>query len=708
MNKEQLIEELLNKNLIRICESISYQRFQQIHSSGYSHIPEYKFAELLGINNGNFNNIKNKGQTTIILEELEDRLANKIAEDLLGTKKIEVGQRINYEIFCKFHRVYSYISEARLGRFLELNDDDLYRLRKGKEVTIYRSQFSLEKMVQILIAEGLLNPGYKIDYSQFLNIYTIATQAHPSLSHFSQYAFAKLLEIRKSTFSKFKAPSSTIKLQILKSLAPKDKKWALIVSDEERRIIVKDLITSKGAKSYESCNYQRFKELYYGYEQYSEYNFALILDVSKSNFSSMKRGKEARILKDCLDKEDILSELLASGKLQIGEKINYQKFNELYKDYEYLGVYIFADIIEVNENVIENLQRDSNATTVVLKSRIQEIKQTDNFRNYKEQAKKYVETLFQTGKIHIGQEIKYEEFQEIYAPCNYIVEHEFATLLGISYFKYQNMRSMGGKTYIHDYRVIESVNLIGKIEKSKFYSKEEIDDICTKYGITQEDFTRYIIYKGNQKIDITAYLNALNNHNGLFIGKTKMSNHYFEKIYDISITPINRLIGAMCKKYHVLRNMEDYKSEAILYIIENCGDIEKNFFDCENQEIIVHMLIARIRLLLLNKIILHDLKVDTKQKSTSYFYTRRDNKNYDILDKKSDTEEMAISHMDPFMESEIMCELIRKFELGLNKKELLESVMVKFDISQQDLLELLSKRLELKKKNREDISISEE
>ena len=563
-------------------------------------------------------------------------------------------------------------------------------------------------MTQILIAEGLLNPGDKINYSQFSNIYAIATLAHPSLSHFTQYAFAKLLEIRKSTFSKFKAPGSTIKLQILQSLAPRDKKWSSIISDEERMIIVKELIASKGAKSYESCNYQRFKELHCGYEQYSEYNFALILDVSKSGFSSMKRGKEARILKDCLDKEEILSEILANGKLQIGEDIDWQKFSEVYKDYEYLGIFLFADIIEVSEGNIERLRSNKEATTTVLKSRVQEIRQSDNSRNYKAKAKEYVDTLFQTSKIHVGQAIQYDEFKEIYAPCNYITEYEFAALLGISYFRYQNMKFMGTKTYIHDYHVIESVNLIGKIENPKFYSKEEIDGICTKYGITEKDFIRYIIYKGNTKTDITAYLDAINNHNGLFIGTAKMSNQYFEKIYDTFITPINRLIGALCKRYNVVRNMEDYKSEAILYIIENCGDIEKNFFDLKDQEIILRMLIARIRLLLLDKIILHDLKVDAKQKSTSHFYTRIDNKNFDIPDKKSDTEEMAISHIDPFMESEIMCELIRKFELGLNKKELLESVMIKFGISRQDLLELLNKRLELKKQNREDIGISQE
>ena len=704
MNREQLIEELLNKNLIGICESINYQRFQKIHSSGYSHIPEYKFAELLGINNSTFNNIKNRGQTTIILKELEDSLANKIEKDLIGGKKIEVGQRINYETFCEFHKLYSYLSETRFGKFLELNDDDLYRLRNGKKVTIYRSRFSSEKMIQILIAEGLLSPGDKMDYSQFSNIYVIATLTHPSLSHFTQYAFAKLLGIRKSTFSKFKVPDSTIKLQILKSLAPKDKRWAAIISDEERTLIVKDLIASKGASPYEFCDYPRFKELHRGYEQYSEYNFALILDVPKSTFSSMKKGKSARILKDCLDKEAILSEILASGKLQIGEKIDWQKFSEVYKDYEYLGIFLFADIIEVSEGNIERLRNNKEATTIVLKSRVPEIKQSDNPKNYKDKAKEYVKTLFQTNKIHIGQEIQYEEFKELYVPCNYIAEHEFAALLGISYFRYQNMKFIGTKTYIHDYHVIESINLIGKIENPKFYSKEEIDGICTKYGITEEDFIRYIIYKGNLKTDITAYLDALNNHNGLFIGNTKMSNQYFEKIYDIFIMPISRLIGVMCKRYNVVRNIEDYKSEAILYIMENCGDIEKNFFDLEDQKIIVRMLVARIRLLLLEKIILHDLKV----KSTSHFYTSRDNKSFDIPDKKADTEEIAISHIDSSIESEIMCELIRKFELGLNKKELLESVMIKFGVSRQDLLKLLSKRLELKKKNREDIDISQE
>lgn len=87
MNREQLIKELLDKNIIKIGESINYKRFKQIHSNGYSHISEYDFAEMLGINSANFNNVKNKGQNAIILKELipmqEEKLAREISEDLL-------------------------------------------------------------------------------------------------------------------------------------------------------------------------------------------------------------------------------------------------------------------------------------------------------------------------------------------------------------------------------------------------------------------------------------------------------------------------------------------------------------------------------------------------------------------------------------------------------------------------------------------------
>ena len=289
MNREQLIKELLDKKLIKIGESINYTRFKQIHSNGYSHISEYDFAEMIGINSGNFNNVKNKGQNAIILKELipmqEEKIAKEISEDLL--KKLEAGQKINYEQFCglreSYCAIYGDISEAKFGRILELNDDALYNLRRGKEITIFRSKFSSEAIIQSLIQEGITVPGDKITYSKFSEMYEEARKKHPGINHFSQYAFAKLLGIRKSTFTKFK--STSINLQILKNHMTKKKK-TYVVADEERTLIIEELINTKNAKPYEFCDYQRFLELYQGYENISEYNFAYMLDISSSSFST--------------------------------------------------------------------------------------------------------------------------------------------------------------------------------------------------------------------------------------------------------------------------------------------------------------------------------------------------------------------------------------------------------------------------------------
>ena len=716
MNREQLIKELLDKNIIKIGESINYKRFKQIHSKGYSHISEYDFAEMLGIKSSNFNNVKNKGQNAVILKELipmkEEKLAKEISEDLLH--KLEAGQRINYEQFCALREsycaIYGDISEAKFGRILELNYNSLTNLRRGKEIAIFKSKFSSEAIIQLLIQEGIAVPGDKINYSKLYEMYEEARKKHPSINHFSQYAFAKLLGIRKSHFGDLK--TKPVNAQILKNYIPKKKK-NYVVSDEERMRIIENLISTKNAKPYESCDYKRFLELYQGYENISEYNFAYMLDMSSISFSYIKNhGKKARILKDCLNKEQIIDELISSGKLKIGEEIDYTKFSKLFKEYEYLGVYLFADIIEVSEGNIERLRYNPGSTTIALRSRIKKEEKQENSCNYAiEQAKDYVKELFKTGIIHIGQEIDYRSFQDIYSKCSYISENEFATLLGISGFKYQNIRWSGTKTYIHDYKVVEAVKIIGRIEKNRYFSKDETEDICNKYGITKEDFITYFVYRGNFRYNsnIQAYVDVLEENNEIYIGRTRMSNEYFERTYPLFREPIKRLVVTMCKKYSMLRYIEDFESEAIIYMFQNCGDIEKNFSDCKDNQTLINMIIARLKIFLRKKII-DQLRISTKTVSTSYFYTRRNNKEYIIPDNNSNTEETVLeSIIDDTTESKIMCELIRRFENGMDKTELLKSVQIEFGVSQKQLIRILSKRLKEKnmKQETEGVSIEE-
>ena len=184
-----------------------------------------------------------------------------------------------------------------------------------------------------------------------------------------------------------------------------------------------------------------------------------------------------------------------------------------------------------------------------------------------------------------------------------------------------------------------------------------------------------------------------------------MSNEYFEKIYPLLLEPVKRLVGTMCKKYKMLSYMEDFESEAIMYILQDCGDIEKNFLDYKDNQTLINMIICRLKNLLREKIF-NQLKISNKFRSSSHFYEKVKSKT-DISSDSYNTEEKAVKLvMDETTESKIMYELIRRFENGMNKVELLESIQVDFDISKETLLELLSKRVEYKKKNKETIDNS--
>ena len=184
-----------------------------------------------------------------------------------------------------------------------------------------------------------------------------------------------------------------------------------------------------------------------------------------------------------------------------------------------------------------------------------------------------------------------------------------------------------------------------------------------------------------------------------------MTNEYFERNYPILSHPIKRLVGVMCKRYRVLRHMEDLESEVIMYILQNCGDLEKNFSDYIDNQTLINMIISRSKIFLREKI-LNQLKISNKFISASHFYEKVKSKG-DISEDNYNTEEIALqSLMDEKTESEIMCELIRRFENGMTKTELLESIQVDFDISKEELLGLLSKRLQLKNKNKETVNFS--
>lgn len=712
MNEEMIIKELLDKNLIEIGEGIYYAKFCEVHEkSGYTTIKEYDFAQILGISNANFRNLRDKGKKAVILKELipqkEQIQREKIEEDIIGNKKVEPGERISYQKFCDLHKDYSYIPETTFARFLEINSDALYSLRRNRPAIVYKSKYNEEEMIEKIIEEKLVVPGEKLNYSQFLERLELIKKNHPATRHFSEYAIAKLLGVSKSNLGSCKNNNTNI--IILKKYVKRKKKYK--VPEEERIQLVEELIKNRNARPYEYCDYERFLELYRGYEEkYTEKDFYEMLDLTYYDFYEIKKRKgKKRILRDYFDKERVIDELLQSKQITIGEEISLNKFNQLYEGFNYFEKKFFAGILEITEGELEKLQANYTQKVKVLKNRLpkekilsgQEIKNEE-----KNQAKKMLFDLFNKGVIRYNQKIGYIKFKELYSYLGKtrIPEYEFAEMLGISYFQYQNMRHMKKEVRIKNYKIQEAIRIIGALD-ARFYSQEEIEKMINSHNISVEDFIENIVLKGvpEDKIEtyIEVYKDVMRRHKGIYIGKGRMSNKYFEDLYNNIELPIQRLIESICRRYGRRHISEDCKSEALLYILEKCGDIEQNFSDCDDGETAIRMIMARVKWLTTD-LVLSEYRINRRLTSKDRFYirNRKDNQELDILDKQTSVEDKAIKRvMDETTEAKIMCELIRGNENGTEKEELFKQVYRKFEITEEELLLLLEDRL-IKKKDR--------
>jgi len=655
MTKQDFIDELLKNHIVRIGESIDYSRFCEIYAN-YSHIPETQFAALLGITIINLMNIKHRGQHTIILKELlpayEKQIEAEIQEDVL--RHFEPGQQITYEQFTKlrthYSGIYGELTDTKLGKFLEIPHDALTALRSSGVAFLLKSKYSAQTMAQTLIEEGLVTPGDKITYPTFLSTFETAKQKHASLRPLSQYAFAYLLGFNNTSFANLKAGRIS-SFQILKKYIPSKPILVANVSPEERDAIVQDLMQRCHAKPYELCNLARFQELHQGYEYISDRQFAFLLGLTEKSYYSIRYGRNGRILKDYFSKEAVVLSLLENKKVTPSEQITYAKLMELYQEYSELDLSTFMDLLEIPQRSLRRLKADDTATVTVLKSRTKPETPVD----YKKEAETYVNTLFQAGKIHLGQEISYADFQSLYSSCSAkIPQYQFASLLGINYSCYQNMRYNRSKTYIHDAHTKEAVSLIGKIEQQRFYSEEEITAICEQYHISVADFIQYVMHKGRFTAHIQAYLSVLSNHHRLYIGKTQMSRTYFEQIYSIHANSIKNYVHTLCKNSHTLKDYEDYLADAFLYIFETCGDMEHNLADYRDQDSIQRMILARVKAHLLPKLF-NQMHVQLNTKSANTFYTNRTKESLDIPDSNAHVEASVFSSLDDErQEAEVM------------------------------------------------------
>ncbi len=303
-----------------------------------------------------------------------------------------------------------------------------------------------------------------------------------------------------------------------------------------------EMILAENLHVDDEITYSQYQELYKKYgSNMEEKEFARIfLDIGDIRFQTIKHGiykKVTILVNEYISNEEIASikeKVITIYKIEQPDKIDYETFVEMYENFggKLSSKMFVGKILETKMSAVTDSKRP-NRKLVVLKGN----KDDEKYDQLKL-------TIMNKEKIHIGEQIPYEKFQEIYNKYgNEISENEFAqkilevdrlrrnSIIVFSSFlhkiKYKDIRELRERVILE-----ENLHIGDSITKDEFYRLYE------KYGgILPQDVFAYKI------LDIEA--SALNkirtvNDNTTILNNIEIPEGYIESIREIIINE-NRL-----------------------------------------------------------------------------------------------------------------------------------------------------------------------
>ena len=588
-----------------------------------------------------------------------EELNEEIKKDLKS--KGYANKSIDYKEFLELYTPYkTRMSEKDFARILTKHKSSYNSMKyNGSKITILEPEEVSEERKEEIINE-LREKGYSnalIDYEEFLELYT------PYKEEMTEKDFANILRV--SSYNNLK--SNKAKAKILKTEK---------LSQEETEKIRKELIQE--GYTNKSINYQEFLELYARYKkQMTEKDFMQIVGITDGKYSYIKhQGGRTKILRTVtIEKarvKEILYELKEKGYTD--KSIDYEEFLELYAPYKTeMTEKDFASILGIDSSYyvmksVANIRLKILTTNYIedsLKNKIQdELREKDNSF------------------------ISYQEFLELYNPYKKeMTENDFANILGIA--SYTNMKNRNNKSKItFKKQLLERVKYQINLE-TRDYKKQELQDICEKNGITLYellcDINQTHITKRYDIIDI------LMQRDSIYIGQSKVSKEFLKKYAQKLFQKAKQVTEKLGKKYNLSRLDEDIASESILYVLQNKGDIEKNSKDDDD----AFDRISAYMYVIINYAYIKNLGKEVPislNESLKEF----------IKDKSFKSPESIIETIDGTHNDGIIYEMNGLYEFGMSRNEIIQNILQKYKIKEEDLLEILNKELQNKRKIKEN------
>ena len=346
----------------------------------------------------------------------------------------------------------------------------------------------------------------------------------------------------------------------------------------------------------------------------------------------------------------------------------------------------FAAILGINQGNWYMLRSKRTIKTMILKTsqKTQPVSE--------ERRKKIQEEIKKQG--YEDRVITYQEFLELYEPYkNEMNENDFAETLGITYPSLNTSRKGQAGVKINlNYRVQERIKYL--MREPRVYTKEEIEQLGTQYGISVEEVMG-IFFRYDNMFEV------LKTKGKIFIGTTKIDDNFMSK-YGEELSNIahsySRRMG--CKLLRSVFYAEDIAQETLINTIEHCGAYVINLEE-QAEEILIRVIKASIKYkylqhLRVRRTVSLDENFGEKGTLTRYEKISTGENIQEEVEEKEDIEVYVDEQSTPIG---VMQECILK---GMDRRQAIEFCMKRFKLTQKELLDEMTRYLEQKKKIRTD------
>lgn len=270
------------------------------------------------------------------------------------------------------------------------------------------------------------------------------------------------------------------------------------------------------------------------------------------------------------------------------------------------------------------------------------------------------------------------------------------------------------KAKTNDYRDKSRIDRIKYILRNRvgYYSEDELEALVKKYNISIEKIIQHILCAGNDNEFIQKYINLLKKRGKIWIGKAECSKEFANNCAQFILRNVEKFSKIYSSKYNCKHLQMDLASDSIMYILQKCGDVEKNFGD--NIEISEKLVTLRIKAYIKYNCI---KQLEARREKSFYRVTRNpknDMNEINVFDRgiknesqniESEVVEKMLAQQDTSKEKgrggKYAAVLVKNMKKGLTLDQALREMENNTGLSQEDILKEIRKYMIESKKVRE-------